>query len=55
VWEAAGFDVVAFDRDDTQAIRRIAAALGWDKGPSPMDLKTDLFAQYSLMRKRQAH
>jgi SAM-dependent methyltransferase len=55
VWEAAGFDVVAFDRDDTPAIRRIAAALGWDKGPAPIDLKNDLFAQYSLMRKKQAH
>jgi SAM-dependent methyltransferase len=55
VWEAAGFDVVAFDRDDTPAIRQIAAALGWDKGDSPIDLKTDLFAQYSLMRKKQKH
>jgi hypothetical protein len=54
VWEAAGFDVIAFDRDDTPAIRRIAAALGWDKGDSPIDLKTDLFAQYSLMLKKQA-
>jgi hypothetical protein len=53
VWEAAGFDIIAFDRDDTPAIRRIAAALGWDKGDSPIDLKTDLFAQYSLMRKKQ--
>jgi hypothetical protein len=42
---------MAFDRDDTPAIRRIAAALGWDKGDSPMDLRNDLFAQYSLMRK----
>jgi hypothetical protein len=53
VWEAGGFDVVAFDRDDTPAIRRIAAALGWDKGDSPMDLRSDLFAQYSLMRKKE--
>jgi SAM-dependent methyltransferase len=54
VWEAAGFDVIAFDRDDSTAIRRVAAALGWDKGDSPIDLKTDLFAQYSLMRKKLA-
>jgi SAM-dependent methyltransferase len=53
VWEACGFDVIAFDRDDTPAIRRIAAAIGWDKGESSIDLKTDLFAQYSLMRKKQ--
>ena len=52
LWEAAGFEVLAFDRDDTPAIRRIAHALGWDKGESAMDLDTDLFAQYSLMRRR---
>jgi SAM-dependent methyltransferase len=51
VWEAAGFRVIAFDRDDTQAIRKLAAALGWDQGESPIDLKTDVFAQYSLMER----
>jgi SAM-dependent methyltransferase len=51
VWEAEGFDVLAFDRDDSEAIRLVAHALGWDTGDSPIDLKTDLFAQYSLMRK----
>jgi len=52
LWEAAGFEVLAFDHDDTVAIRRIAHALDWDKGDSPMDLDADLFAWYSLMRKR---
>ena len=51
VWESAGLRVVAFDRDDSEAIRRVAHALGWDQGESPIDLKTDLFAQYSLMEK----
>ena len=51
VWETAGFDVMAFDRDDTEAIRAVAAALGWNRGESPIDLKTDVFAQYSLMAK----
>ena len=51
LWEAAGFRVIAFDRDDTEPIRKVAAALGWDQGESPIDLKTDVFALYSLMEK----
>jgi SAM-dependent methyltransferase len=51
VWVAAGFRLVAFDRDDSDAIRRLAHALGWDRGESAMDLKNDLFAKYSLMEK----
>jgi SAM-dependent methyltransferase len=51
VWIAAGFRILAFDRDDSEEIRRVAQALGWDRGESPMDLKNDLFAQYSLMEK----
>jgi SAM-dependent methyltransferase len=51
VWESAGFRVIAFDREDSEAIRRVGHALGWDQGESPIDLKTDLFAQYSLMMK----
>jgi SAM-dependent methyltransferase len=51
VWESVGFRVIAFDRDDSEAIRTVAQALGWDRGDSPMDLKNDLFAWYSLMEK----
>jgi SAM-dependent methyltransferase len=51
VWKSAGFRVVALDRDDSDEIRKLAHALGWDKGESPIDLKADLFAQYSLMEK----
>ncbi len=51
VWEGAGFHILAFDRDDSETMRRFAAALGWDRGDSPMDLKNDLFAQYSMMEK----
>jgi SAM-dependent methyltransferase len=50
-WEAAGFRVIAFDTDDTETIRKVAAALGWDQGESPIDLKTDVFAQFSLMER----
>ncbi|MFO0961017.1 MAG: hypothetical protein U0800_26850 [Isosphaeraceae bacterium] len=50
-WEAAGFRLEAFDRDDTEAARALAAALGWDKGPGAMNLEKDLFATYTLARK----
>ena len=51
VWEAAGFRVIAYDQDDSEAARAIGHALGWDQGSSPIDLKSDLFAKYSLMEK----
>jgi SAM-dependent methyltransferase len=51
LWEKAGFHVIAFDQDDTPAVRAIAHALGWDRGSSPIDLKSDLFAMYSLMQR----
>jgi SAM-dependent methyltransferase len=54
IWEAAGFRVVAFDREDSEAIRKVAHALGWDQGDSPIDLKSDLFAWYSLFEKPAA-
>jgi SAM-dependent methyltransferase len=50
VWEAAGFRVLSFDVDDSGAIREIARALGWDRGEAPIDLKTDLFAMYSMFQ-----
>jgi SAM-dependent methyltransferase len=53
VWETAGFRVIAFDQDDSEAARAIGRALGWDKGSSPIDLKSDLFARYSLFEQRR--
>ena len=60
LFEAAGFDVIAFDRDDSQAARTMAHALGWDapvdteNGREPgMDLEHDLFATYTLARRTQ--
>lgn len=47
--EAAGFEVLAFDRDDTEAARAMGEALGW---AGQMDLQTDLFGTYTLARKR---
>jgi hypothetical protein len=49
-WQAAGFQVLAFDQDDTPAIRALAHALGWDQGTEAINLNADLFASYSLMR-----
>jgi len=50
-WEAAGFQVVALDRDDGPAVRAMAHALGWDAGEHPMDLEKDLFATWTLVRR----
>jgi hypothetical protein len=47
-----GFTVIAFDRDDSQAARAMGHALGWDAGEQPMDLAHDLFATYTLLRRR---
>jgi SAM-dependent methyltransferase len=51
LWRAAGFHVLAFDRDDSPAARAMGHALGWDRGGSPMDLERDLFATWSLFEK----
>lgn len=50
--EKNGFEVVAFDVDDTAAVQAQARALGWDKGPQPMNVEKDLYALYSLMRRK---
>ena len=34
-------------------MRVIGHALGWDQGSEPIDLKSDLFAMYSLMQRRK--
>ncbi|MHC4767079.1 MAG: class I SAM-dependent methyltransferase [Planctomycetota bacterium] len=46
--ESVGFEVVAFDRDDTEDARRMGKTLGWDDS---MDLETDLFGMYTILRK----
>lgn len=47
----AGFDVLAFDIVDDVAARKLAQALGWDAG-GRMDLEKDLFAWYTIARRR---
>ena len=52
-WETAGFRVLAFDQDDSEAARAVGHALGWDQGASAIDLKSDLFAKYTHLEKPQ--
>jgi SAM-dependent methyltransferase len=54
-WKTAGFQVVAFDQDDSEAARALGHALSWDQGASAIDLKADLFAMYSLLEKPKAN
>jgi hypothetical protein len=32
--------------------RRMGQALGWDRGDQPMDLQNDLFALYTILRRK---
>lgn len=50
LWESSGFEIVAFDQDDTEAMRAIGKALGWDKS---MDLESGVFASYTLLRRKE--
>ena len=51
LWEKAGFKVLVFDKDDSDAARSMGKALEWDKEPGAMDLQKDLFALYTLVEK----
>jgi hypothetical protein len=49
-WEAAGFELIACDADDSEAARAVGEALGWGEGDQPMDLG-ELFGRYTLARR----
>lgn len=55
-WEAAGFELLAFDVDDTAFARKMAYALRFDAPDAPegrgWDLENDLRAWYSVARRR---
>jgi len=51
-FEAAGFSVEVFDRDDTETIRKLGRTLGWDQGEDAMDLENDLSVLYTLVKRR---
>jgi hypothetical protein len=50
--EKAGFEVLVFDQGDDEAVRKVGEALGWQKGDAGMDLKNDLFAWYTIARRK---
>ena len=53
-WQAAGFEVLVFDQDDTATFRPFGHALGWDQpqdGEPGMDLVNDLSVLYTLVRR----
>ncbi|AKT41243.1 uncharacterized protein CMC5_054040 [Chondromyces crocatus] len=50
-WEAAGFRVIAFDEDDTETMRTVGQALGWDRGEDAMDLVHDLSVLFTWVER----
>lgn len=53
LWENTGFEVIAYDEVDDDAARAMGKALGWDEGESRMNLASDLFGRYTLVRKKK--
>ena len=51
-WQKHGFDVLAFDVDDTGPARKLAHALKWDTGADKMDIDGDLFAWMTVVRRK---
>jgi SAM-dependent methyltransferase len=50
-FQIAGFEVLQFDAKDDLEARRLAHALNWDTSGG-MNLETDLFAWYTIVRRR---
>jgi len=48
-FEAGGFEVIEFDKDDTENARAMGRAFGWDED---MDLETSIEATYTLVKKK---
>ncbi len=48
-FEAAGFEVMAFDVEDHDAARALGSRLGWDQ---QMKLEQDLFAWYTIAKRK---
>jgi hypothetical protein len=48
LYEKIGFQVLAFDQNDTEFAHQMAKAFGWDES---MDLANDLFGMYTLVRR----
>ncbi len=50
--EKAGFEVLAYNQADDAEGRAAAKVLEWNIGPDAMDVDHDLFAQYTLARRK---
>ncbi|MFT3842249.1 MAG: hypothetical protein QM723_34990 [Myxococcaceae bacterium] len=50
--EKAGFEVLAFDVDDTVKGREAAKLMEWDVGPDGFDVDHDLMSSYTLARRK---
>ena len=48
--QAAGFEVLAYDADDSTRARQMGHLLEWDSDGD--DLKKNLFATYTLLRRK---
>lgn len=48
--EAEGFEVIEYNRDDTEAARMMGARLGWG---AQMNFAEDLFGMYTIARRRE--
>jgi SAM-dependent methyltransferase len=51
--EKAGFEVIQFDANDDELVRRYGTLVDWDKPPTSMKLETELFAWVTICRKRR--
>jgi hypothetical protein len=49
--EKAGFEILAYDREDDEMIRHVGRALRWDKGTRALNLDAELFAAYTVARR----
>lgn len=51
--EAAGFEVLAYDEDDQARILEFWQALGMNQGKPKEEMEREIFAQYTLCRKKK--
>lgn len=55
MWEAKGFEVLAFDVKDDEPMRRMGRSFGWDKKPDGSDdpsFEESFFAWYTIARRK---
>lgn len=50
--EAAGFEILEYDRDDNGPMGAYSRGLGWDEPPYNMHFGDDTYAEYTLLRRK---